>query len=637
MISYEMSLYPTAVTPMQENGSIDYPALEKLFSYYAKAGCDGVFAVCQSSEMFKLTEDEKIGLADRSIKLCRKLGIKCVISGHTQDALEDQITYLKQVEKLEADALILVSNRLALETEDDDTLIANLTKILDSLDPQTRLGIYECPYPYKRLLTSKVIGAMLASGRFDFIKDTCCNQAMLSERLAQIKNSTIRLYNANSATLNDSTMAGGAGYSGVQLNFTPELFFHLKAALRADPPRMKKARTLLSHISAIAVIELQNYPANAKYCLMKKGILSTAAVRNSIKPLTPSQMLELDAYLEGEADYAHRLLPRVDPLIIFEPGRHFAQCHASTILPLANGETITAYFAGTREGNDDVGIWLSRREKGAWQAPELIFKVDDTAHWNPVLFQTSEGIRIYFKTGRKIASWKSHTALSIDGGRTWSEATALTGKDAASGPVRSKPIRLSGGEWLAPDSDETVDVWLPRVDVSHDEGLSFQRLADIPINVDRPDEANYICGKGAIQPTLWESENNCVHALLRTTCGRIYRSDSPDSGRTWCQAYDTGMPNNNSGIDIVRFGEALYLILNPVAESWGPRTPLTVMKSKDNGLNFEHFATVADQPFDSVTGDTAEFSYPAITHDGNSLQVSFTWKRRAIACVRIPI
>ncbi|NLA53640.1 MAG: hypothetical protein GX858_04705, partial [Clostridiales bacterium] len=491
MTPYQCELYPTTITPMQENGSIDYPALEKLFAYFAKAGCDGIFAVCQSSEMFKLSEEEKLELAARSIELCRELGIKCVVSGHTQDALEDQISYLKQLEKLGADAIILVTNRLALETQDDDTLIANLHTLLEALAPDTRLGFYECPYPYKRLLTPKVIDAMLACGRFDFIKDTSCSTEMIHNRLEQIKGSSIRLYNANSATLYDSIMAGGAGYSGIQLNFTPELFASLKTAFEADPPRMKKTRALLSQISAIGVIELQNYPANAKYCLMKKGIISSTAVRSSVKPLTQSQMLELDAYLQRADDYAHRLLPRVDPLIIFEPGSHFAQCHASTILPLADGEALTAYFAGTREGNDDVGIWLSRRKKGAWQSPQQIFKVDDTAHWNPVLFETSQGVRIYFKTGRKITSWRSHTALSTDGGRTWSEATALTGDDAASGPVRSKPIRLSGGAWLAPNSDEMPEVWLPRVDISHDEGLSFQKLADIPVNVDKPDEANY--------------------------------------------------------------------------------------------------------------------------------------------------
>ncbi|HRQ51072.1 MAG TPA: hypothetical protein PLR74_11085, partial [Agriterribacter sp.] len=36
----------------------------------------------------------------------------------------------------------------------------------------------------------------------------------------------------------------------------------------------------------------------------------------------------------------------------------FAECHASTILRLQNGEFMAAWFGGQKEGTDDVGIWL---------------------------------------------------------------------------------------------------------------------------------------------------------------------------------------------------------------------------------------------------------------------------------------
>lgn len=59
-------------------------------------------------------------------------------------------------------------------------------------------------------------------------------------------------------------------------------------------------------------------------------------------------------------------------------------------------------------------------------------------------------------------------------------------------------------------------------------------------------------GRGVIQPTLWESSPGTVHMLLRSTEGSIYRSDSTDGGVSWCPPYDTGLPNNNSGIDLDR-------------------------------------------------------------------------------------
>ena len=72
-------------------------------------------------------------------------------------------------------------------------------------------------------------------------------------------------------------------------------------------------------------------------------------------------------------------------------------------------------------------------------------------------------------------------------------------------------------------------------------------------------------GRGVIQPTLWESIPDQVHMLLRSTEGMIYRSDSKDGGDTWTEAYATELPNNNSGIDMIRSEDGkLFLVYNPV-------------------------------------------------------------------------
>src|ERR1044072_6077346 len=44
----------------------------------------------------------------------------------------------------------------------------------------------------------------------------------------------------------------------------------------------------------------------------------------------------------------------------------FKECHASTIVEYAPGKLLAAWFGGTREGNKDVTIWLTRFENGKW-------------------------------------------------------------------------------------------------------------------------------------------------------------------------------------------------------------------------------------------------------------------------------
>lgn len=328
---------------------------------------------------------------------------------------------------------------------------------------------------------------------------------------------------------------------------------------------------------------------------------------------------------------------------LFEEGAHFKSCHASTVLPMEDGTVLAAYFAGAHEKADDVGIWLSRRVDGNWEAPVCVAKMDDTAHWNPVLMPIPGGARLIFKKGKEIHEWQSITCVSCDNGKTWSEAVPCKGVDAQAGPVRCKPLYLKDGSMLAPCSIETETEWRPRIDISFDNGASFPMTAWIPIETaPEGSEAseNVITGKGAIQPSLWESAPGHIHAFLRTTCGRIYRSDSEDCGRTWCKAYDTGLPNNNAGIDVAQIVGKLYLVSNPVGVNWGDRTPLTIQVSEDNGRTFRSFCVLEDQKDDPMADksqrpdeNTAEFSYPAMVEKDGELHITYTYLRRRI-CYR---
>ena len=46
-------VYPTMITPYTEDNRIDYQAVERLLQWYAERNADGVFAICQSSEIFR--------------------------------------------------------------------------------------------------------------------------------------------------------------------------------------------------------------------------------------------------------------------------------------------------------------------------------------------------------------------------------------------------------------------------------------------------------------------------------------------------------------------------------------------------------------------------------------------------------
>lgn len=309
---------------------------------------------------------------------------------------------------------------------------------------------------------------------------------------------------------------------------------------------------------------------------------------------------------------------------VFEDDRPFAQCHASTLTQAPDGTVIAAWFAGTKEKDSDVGIWISRCVDDKWTPPALAAKVEESAHWNPVLFTDAEDVvYLFFKVGPEISHWRTYWMHSQDNGASWTPPGELVPGDAGGrGPVKNKPIILSDGSWLAPASTE-LGPWEPFSDRSTDRGKTWQRSDNFEI------DRKKLKGKGAIQPTLWESTPGKIHALLRTASGNVWRTDSNDYGVTWSPVYETGLPNNNSGLDVLRLdGGQLLLVLNPVGMNWGPRTPLSLALSCDNGLSWTIIAHLEDDPIETKH----EYSYPAIIRTQTGIAISYTWRRERVRC-----
>ena len=297
----------------------------------------------------------------------------------------------------------------------------------------------------------------------------------------------------------------------------------------------------------------------------------------------------------------------------------FKECHASTVVLLDGDRKLCAWFGGEKEGKNDVRIWYSRQDGDIWSAPEAIPAVADLPHWNPVLFETAEGeITLFYKVGESVPLWKTFFTVTRDGGKTWSAPRELIPCDESDGrgPVKNKPLRHSSGVLLAPASTER-GMW--RCFIDRFDGEKWEKC---PIPVTPESESSL----HMIQPTLWEDESG-VHALMRSRNGYVYRSDSQDGGKTWCQAYPTQLENNNSGIDCAKTESGdLALVLNPVPRG---RTPLSLFISRDSGATFEKLSDLETAP--------GEYSYPAVVTRGNKLFITYTHDRKSVAYAEIEL
>ncbi|MEH7438067.1 dihydrodipicolinate synthase family protein [Neobacillus drentensis] len=284
-------VWPTMVTPFTDNNEVDYEALGRLVEWYIQNRVNGLFAVCQSSEMFYLTLEERVKVA-AFVKEKSAGRVPVIASGHISDDFEEQVKELNMMAETGIDAMVLITNRLALEHESDEVWLNNLEKLLERLPKHVSLSFYECPFPYKRVISPELLKWCSDTGRFFFLKDTSCDIDNIKGKLDAIKGSGLKIYNANTATLMETLKLGVAGYSGVMANFHPDLYAWLLGNWSEKPA---EADHLSNFLSMTSLIEKQLYPVNAKYYLMLEGLLNNYHCRSkNHKEFTATNRLEVE-------------------------------------------------------------------------------------------------------------------------------------------------------------------------------------------------------------------------------------------------------------------------------------------------------------------------------------------------------
>ena len=313
---------------------------------------------------------------------------------------------------------------------------------------------------------------------------------------------------------------------------------------------------------------------------------------------------------------------RSEPIYTQAP---YPQCHASTLVETKSG-LVAAWFGGTKEGNPDVGIWLSRWRDGQWTPVVEVANGAETEDprvncLNPVLFQVPNGpLLLFYKTGK----WWAYVKRSTDDGVSWSKPERLY--NGLFGPVKNKPILLSDGSILSPTSTEFPSpkgrMWRVQFERSTNGGNSWQVIG--PVN-----EGHEI---QAIQPSILVHPNQRLQALGRTGQGKIFTIWSEDEGRTWGPISLLDLPNPNSGTDAVTLKDGRHLLVynhttvRPDGKN-GPRSPLNVAVSSD-GRKWQAALVLEDDP--------REYSYPAVIQTSDGLvHITYTWRRQTIRHVVI--
>ncbi|MCH5719028.1 dihydrodipicolinate synthase family protein [Niabella hibiscisoli] len=275
----EKNFVPVMLTPFNENGAIDFEALTTLTNYYLNAGAKGLFANCQSSEMFDLSPEERLQVIAHVVDVAEGK-VPVVAAGNFGASIGEQAIFVNQVYELGVQAVILLTNQLVNANEPEELLEAHIMELL-SLTGEIPVGFYECPVPYKITLSPALLGRLVNTGRVIYHKDTCLDLSLVQKKNELTANSiAFGLYDAYMAHAVHSLEAGSGGLSCIQGNYFPELVVWLCSNYN-NPELTKEVQMVQQFFIDEMQVMHEDYPVSAKYFLQKKGLPISTYIRKN--------------------------------------------------------------------------------------------------------------------------------------------------------------------------------------------------------------------------------------------------------------------------------------------------------------------------------------------------------------------
>lgn len=268
-------LVPVMLTPFTLADRIDEDGLARLTDWYVEGGAQTLFAVCQSSEMQRLSLEERVLLARRTLEFARGR-LPVIASGHISEVLGDQLAELKAMAETGVDALVLVTNRLDPRNAGFEAFRHTLEAIMKALPADLPLGLYECPAPYRRLLSDDELRLCMDTGRFAVLKDVSCDLPTVARRAAMTAGTPFAIVNANAAIALAAMRAGSRGFGGVFGNFHPDLYAWMYDHRDEDT---ELTRDLAVFLALAGMAEGMGYPKLAKLWHLRLGTFASAHSR----------------------------------------------------------------------------------------------------------------------------------------------------------------------------------------------------------------------------------------------------------------------------------------------------------------------------------------------------------------------
>ena len=265
------------VTPMNADGSIDWPTLDKLVEWHIQQGTNAIVAVGTTGESATLTVAEHTEVMRRVVeKVCKRVP---VIGGTGANSTQEAIELTEAAKEVGVDACLLVTPYYNKPTQEGLYLhhkaIAEAVKIPQILyNVPGRTACDMLPDTVVRLSTvPNIIGIKEATGKLDRAK----------EILDRVRNDFF-VYSGDDETAVELMLMGGKGDISVTANVAPADVAKLCAlAMAGKSDEARALNTKLMPVHKNLFVEANPIPV--KWALNAMGKIDTG-IRLPLTPLS---------------------------------------------------------------------------------------------------------------------------------------------------------------------------------------------------------------------------------------------------------------------------------------------------------------------------------------------------------------
>ena len=254
------------VTPMNEDGSVDFNAIKKLVDWHVKEGTSGIVAVGTSGESATLEIDEHLEVIKSVVKYAD--GRIPIIAGSGSNSTAQAIKTTSESYKIGADYSLLVTPYYNKPSQKG--LIEHYLKIADSCDIKQIL--YNVPSRTSCDLRPDTVEILSRHENIIGIKESVNTK----ERMKKLKNISdlnkdFLVFSGDDETFIDLLSIGGSGVISVAANVIPKAISEICMYYADDKSRAIELNKQYKNLYKLLFVE--SNPIPVKWMMHKMGLI----------------------------------------------------------------------------------------------------------------------------------------------------------------------------------------------------------------------------------------------------------------------------------------------------------------------------------------------------------------------------